>query len=462
MKKQTDRKGVGMETKSFPRIMLAAPGSGSGKTCLTCVLLAALKKRGKRIQAFKCGPDYIDPMFHKTVLGIPSGNLDSWFTDAETTKRLFTAAAKEAELSVIEGVMGYYDGTGGVSLEGSSYGLAEMLEIPVLLVVDCRGMSRSVIALIKGFLEYREKSHIRGVLLNRLSEKQYHTLKEKIEEELRIPVLGFFPPCKELELPSRHLGLVMPEETGHLRERFDTLADRLEKTVEIDGILELAETAGKLNAGSGPETIYTGRKEETPVRVAVARDEAFCFYYEENLRMLEDYGAELVFFSPLHDTCLPTANSMLLGGGYPELYAKALSENTAMRTQIREAAEAGLPILAECGGFLYLQQRLKDMEGNIFPMTGVLAGEGFYTGKLGRFGYVELTDGAGLSIRGHEFHYFDSTENGSAWHAEKPAGGRNWDCMVEYKNVLAGFPHLYYPSCPEFVEEFLKKSKKGH
>ena len=334
-----------------PRILIGATGSGSGKTTITCALLEILKRQGKKVQAFKCGPDYIDPMFHRTVLGIPSKNLDTFFTGEKMTAELFMESAVNADISVMEGVMGLYDGLGGIRKEGSAYDLATVTDTPVILVIDAHGMGRSILPLIAGFLSY---------------------------------------------------------DTIHL----------------------------------------------------------FCFYYEDNLKALEKAGAEIVFFSPLHDGSVPKeADGLLLPGGYPELYAKELSENKTMLADIREKAELAMPIVAECGGFMYLHQTMEDTEHHVYEMAGVVPGDCFYTGKLVRFGYIELTEKESNflpengSIKGHEFHYFDSTANGDDCVALKPVSGKKYDCVFDKNSCFVGFPHLYYPSAPQFAENFVKKAK---
>ena len=446
----------------LPRIMLAAPASGSGKTLVTCGILQALVNRGCRVASFKCGPDYIDPMFHSRVIGTRSGNLDTFFTDEATTRYLFGQAASEADISVIEGVMGYYDGLGGISEKASSADVASALEAQVVLIVNCRGMSMSVLPLIKGFLEYEQKRHIQGVILNQMPEALYRDLKKEIEERLPVKVLGYVPKAENLVLESRHLGLVLPGEIERLREKLNELAALLEKTVDLDALIELA--------GRAPDLIY--EKPELPVldaperpRIGVAQDDAFCFTYRDNLRMLEEMGAELVSFSPLSDSRLPEGlQGLILSGGYPELHAAALSANRSMREAVREAVTGGLPCIAECGGFLYLHRTLEGEDGQKYPMAGVLDAEAYRTGKLSRFGYITLTAKKyqlllpeGGQIRGHEFHYWESESCGETMEAKKPLRKRSWDCVHGTETLYAGFPHLFFWSNPEAAWNFLKK-----
>lgn len=443
----------------MPRILFAAPRSGSGKTMIACGMIELCKRRGLKTAACKCGPDYIDTMFHRKVLGVPAGNLDTFFTDEETTRFLLKERAKEADITILEGVMGYYDGLGGTSDRASTYEVARTIETPVILVVDGKGASVSLAALIKGILDYRKDSGIEGVILNRVSAGCYERLKELIEKECRVPVAGYMPELPELEVPSRHLGLIPPEEMETFKEWSRKVADTMEKTIEVDKLLFTARKA-KAIEGREPEIPKLSGK----VRLAVARDEAFSFYYAENLELLMKMGAEICYFSPIHDEKLPEEiDGLLLGGGYPENYGMELEEAGQMQREIKKACERGLPTLAECGGFLYLQKELLPAEGRQRKMAGVLPGKAFYMGKLCRFGYIEakaLTAGvlgdAGSVMKGHEFHYFDCTENGEDFQAKKPTGKTEYLCMVHTPSMAAGFPHFYYYSNPEMIYQFLK------
>ena len=445
-----------------PRLLFAAPASGSGKTTVVCGLLRALKNRGKGVRAFKCGPDFIDPLFHETVVGVPSGTLDLFFSDQDQLKRLFCRHAAGADFCLMEGVMGYYDGLGAATDRASSYAVAKALDAPVALVVDGRGQSLSALATLTGFLRFREDSRIRGVLFNRMSESVYTALKPEVEK-LGVRPLGFVPKAPELMIESRHLGLVTPGEIEDLGQKLDALAALLERTVDMEGLLALAGSAPALEAPPVPPVPTLPR-----TRIAVARDQAFCFLYRDNLDLLADYGAELIFFSPLHDDALPAgAQGLILPGGYPELHAQALAANEPMRRSIAEAIQGGLPCLAECGGFLYLHRELEDMDGRSWPMAGVLNARAYRTPRLGRFGYITLTAKAdtaflpaGETVRGHEFHYFESESRGDALHAQKPTGSRGWDCGHSRGNLLMGFPHLYYPSDPQLIERFLRACAK--
>ncbi len=449
--------------RALPRLLLAAPRSGAGKTTMVCALLQALTDRGLRPAACKCGPDYIDPLFHSELIGARGCNLDLFFTPADTARRLLADSAEGCGVAVLEGVMGYYDGLGGVTDEASAHRVALATETPAVLILDARGASLSLAAQLRGFLDFRPDSGIRAVLLNRCTAMQYRMLAPALEKECGLPVLGYLPTLPDCALESRHLGLVTAQEVDGLREKLRRLADALEATVDVDGLLALAAAAPPLRweaAAEPPET------DAGPV-LAVARDRAFCFYYRESLRLLERLGARLVYFSPLDGDSLPACAGLYLGGGYPELYVRRLAANGAMRRAIREAVLDGLPTLAECGGFLYLLEALEGEDGR-GPMCGVLPGSARNTGKLRRFGYVTLTArrdnllcNAGESIRAHEFHYYDADDCGGDFSAVKPVSGRGWDCIHATETVFAGFPHLYLPANPAFARRLVRRLERS-
>ena len=442
----------------IPRLLVAAPSSGSGKTTVTCGLLRAAQRRALGPCAFKCGPDYIDPMFHREVLGVPSRNLDLFFSTREEVRRTLARTAQGSGLAVLEGVMGYYDGLGNTH-RASSWHLAQATDTPVLLVVKPQGAALTLAAVIKGLQSFRSPSHLGGVLLNGCSQRLARNLTAAIQGETGLPVLGYLPNLPECAIPSRHLGLFTPEEVEGLSAKVDRAADQLEETADLERIFALARSAPPLEEEL-PAVPSEGQG--GPV-VAVARDSAFCFYYEDNLEALQCAGAKLAFFRPTEDCALPEGTcGIYLGGGYPELYAQKLSENTALRGAIHRAVEDGMPVLAECGGFLYLQNTLEDAEKQSWPMAGALEGGGFRTERLQRFGYVTLTAWEdtpylkrGETIAAHEFHRWDCTENGRVCEAVRPVGGERWPCMVARKNLLGGFPHLYFPSNPQLAARFV-------
>ena len=442
-----------------PRLLFSAPGSGCGKTTVVCAVLQALAGRGMDPVAFKSGPDYIDPMFHTAVLGIPSRNLDLFLMGEGAVRRSLRENSAGHGAAILEGAMGYYDGIAMTS-RASAWNLARRTATPAVLVADGRGCARSLAALIKGFQTLERESMLRGVVLNRVSPMLYPRLKACVEEETGLKVYGFLPAIPDAALESRHLGLVTAGEVPRLQEKLSLLARQAEETLDLDGLLALAETAAGL---SGEEEPLPAPHPRRP-RIAVARDEAFCFYYADALALLERLGAELVWFSPLRDDALPEGIcGLYLGGGYPELHARGLSENRALLREICGRVLHGLPTVAECGGFLYLQRFLADGDsGDDWSMTGVLSGRAYNTGKLGRFGYVDLTarkDGllceAGGTIPAHEFHYWDSTAPGADFRAEKPLSGRGWDCGWHTPTLYAGFPHIHFCGCPRAAERFV-------
>ncbi len=460
------------------RIMIAAPKSGSGKTLFTCGLLNLLKRSGRDVTSFKCGPDYIDPMFHKKVLGIYGGNLDTYFCGPGGVRSILGGCGHK--YAVIEGVMGVYDGLGGLSLEGSSYDAAMATDTPIILVVDARGAGRTILSTVKGILADDEKRLIKGIILNKVSGSFYERLKTAAEESLGkagfdVKILGYLPKLESVNIDSRHLGLMMPGEVDSIREKIDLLSDTIDKYCDIGEILSIMEGAeeipveGGKSHGDGADQPV---QESNPVRLAVAMDDAFCFYYKENLKALESLGAKLCFFSPLKDEKLPEGTAgIYIGGGYPELHLKELEENESMRKSIKDAIDSGTPTIAECGGFMYLHESIRDEEGRERSMVGAVNGSCSKQDHLVRFGYVELDDKGGTAegsfaralkgMRGHEFHYYDSTDNGSDMIVRKVGSALSWDAMHVRKGQVFGFPHMYFPSAPEFTGEFVKVMRDG-
>ena len=449
-----------MKTKGF---LIAAIKSGSGKTTITCAILEALKQRGVKLSAFKCGPDYIDPMFHKRVIGVESRNLDTFFVGPEKIRDLYIQGRDEEEISVIEGVMGLYDGLGGVKEEGSAYHLAQTLDLPVVLVVDAQGMGPTMIPVLAGIMQYDVDKRIAGVILNRISKGYYETISGEIQKQLGLQVLGCFPKIKGIKLESRHLGLKMPKEIEGLREQVELAAEVVNNNIDVEKLLQIASRRGLVyERNQAPSDSGTNLVKGVRKRVAVAMDEAFCFYYEDNLRLLQQAGLELVYFSPLHDKGIPeNSDGLILGGGYPELKAAELANNTEMLQSVRDFIKAGKPSIAECGGFMYLHEKLIDEAGQEHSLVGAVAGTCRYTGHLVRFGYGEVTEKeplylGGAPIKAHEFHYYESDSNGTDCIATKPTTGKNWECIHVSHNKFWGYPHLYYPSNEFFVDFFAK------
>ena len=441
---------------SLPRFLIAAPASGSGKTLITCGILQALVNRGLKVASFKCGPDYIDPMFHSRVIGTRSKNLDAYFVGEDTLRYLFARTAEENDISVIEGVMGYYDGTTIAGTEASSCDVSLKLGAPTVLLINSRGASISTLATLKGFCTFRE-NNIKGVIFNQMAEKVFEMLRPEVEA-MGLKAIGYVPKVSHLVLESRHLGLVLPSEIAELKDKLNQLAEILEKSLDIDMLLEMASSAPDLEY-SAPEV----RRIDGTVRIGVAADETFCFTYEDNIELLRRCGAEIVEFSPMSDPKLPDVDGIVLSGGYPELHADALESNTSMLQDIKEKVGAGLPCIAECGGFMYLHERMEDSDGRMRNMCGVIPGEVRNTGKLSRFGYITLNpakdDGimpSDITVKGHEFHYWDSDNCGDDWNARK-TNGKEYRCIHDTGTMLAGYPHLYYYSNPEVAYHFLMK-----
>lgn len=441
--------------------LVAAPQSGSGKTVMTCALLSALRQEGLNPCAFKCGPDYIDPMFHRAILGIESHNLDLFLSNKETVRQLFERYAENHGAAVCEGVMGFYDGVVGTTDQASSWQLAETLDLPVLLVLRPKGASLTLAAMVRGLQTFRPNNRLAGILLNDCKPMLYQTLAPMLERESGLPVLGYLPPMEEARFESRHLGLYTAGEVADLTGRIQLLGQQARKTLNLPEIFRLCNKRKTIRGSCAVSN-------EKHTRIAVARDEAFCFCYEETLDALREAGAETVFFSPLHDTALPEkCAGLYLPGGYPELYAASLSHNEEMRTAIRTAIQEEIPTVAECGGFLYLGQSLEDDAGTPWPMAGVLPGAGVRTEKLVRFGYARMTAQkdsllfrAGESVPVHEFHYWDSTQNGNACTASKMSGNRSWQCGFATPSFFASFAHLYMAGSPVLAKRFVTAARR--
>ena len=443
--------------RTVPRFVLAGTNSGCGKTTVTCAVLQALVNRGLRVAAAKCGPDYIDPMFHSRIIGAKSSNLDPFFFDTQTLRFLLAQNAADCGVTVIEGVMGYYDGLGLTTTRASTYEVAQKTKSPVVLVVQARGAALSVLAMVQGFVQFQPENRICGVILNGCTAMSYAPLACELEARFGVRACGFLPQLPDCRLESRHLGLVTAAEVTDLREKLQRLAAEAEKSLDLDALLSIARSAEPLDIVP-PALPEAGE----PVRIGVARDRAFCFYYEDSLGLLQTLGAELVPFSPLIDAALPEGlHGLYLGGGYPELYARQLAENASMRESVRAAVQSGLPCIAECGGFMYLTQSIAAQ-----PMAGVLPGGCFDAGKLTRFGYLTLTARqdnllcrAGGQIAAHEFHHWDAEQPGAAFTAEKPSG-RSWPCVHAGKTLYAGYPHFHFYANPSFAARFLDACRK--
>ena len=453
---------TGVERR-LPRVVIAATQSGSGKTTLVTGLLAALKAKGLRPQSYKIGPDYIDPGYHKLASGRSAHNLDTWLVSEERLEEIFLRTAGDADIAVIEGVMGLYDGgRNGIS---STASVAKRLKAPVLLVINAKSMGESAAALALGFKSYDPDVNIAGVILNRLGSETHRSMIREAMARLSIPVFGAVFRDDAMTLPERHLGLVPVEENAREREAVEAIGRAVASEVDVERVLALAQGAPALSCSEAAHTAAKPR-----ARIAVARDEAFSFYYPESLHVLEEKGAELRFFSPLRDAALPEADGLVLGGGFPEMFARELYANGSMRRSVREAAARGLPIYAECGGFMYLMDEMVDFEGTAFPMLGIVPGRVRMNRKLQTVGYVEaemlrdtVLGAKGTVLRGHEFHFSSECapeENAEAYprafsfrRMRKPE--EPYPAGYAKDNILGSYLHLHFAGCPGAAESFV-------
>ena len=445
--------------------IITAGSSGSGKTSVVVGLLSLLQRKGYNVGSFKCGPDYIDPMFHRAVMGVESHNLDLFLASADRVKEFYQRYSAGKTAVICEGAMGYFDGLGGITDEASAWKVADTLDLPVIAVIDAKGASLSIAAQILGLKALRQPHHIVGVILNKCSKMLYQRLKPVLEAETGVKLLGFLPYVEGAEFSSRHLGLYTAGEISDINQRIEKIADVLEDSLDFEAFEELCKR--NVKAVDGVEQLeLEDSKTCAKAKIAVARDDAFCFLYEETLDTLKEQGAELVFFSPLHDEGLPKGVSGLyLPGGYPELFAGELSFNEDMLKDIKSAIESGLPTVAECGGFLYLCESLEDGNGDIYEQVGIFKGAATNKEKLVRFGYSLLSQEEdsllfrkGEEVPMHEFHYWDAADPGSDLLATKPLGGRSYRCAYSTDTLYAGFPHLYLAGKPKLAARFVEKA----
>ena len=444
--------------KIFPRLIIAATQSGSGKTTIMTGLLGALKNRGLDVQPYKVGPDYIDTGWHTSACGKISHNLDSWLVGADNLKKIFAATSRDADISVVEGVMGLYDGgRAGVS---STAEISKLLDAPVVLVIDAKSMGTSAAAVALGFREFDRSVNIAGVILNRLGSDSHKKIIVDVLDKLGIKVFGAIKRNDEFILPERHLGLV-PTTENFSDDVLKKICAAVEEQVDVDALIELAKNSSPI------ETVARDEKISPVVKIAVARDAAFSFYYGESLRVLENLGAEIIFFSPLEDETLPEVDGLILGGGFPEMFAARLESNKKIRDEIFHAAERGLPIFAECGGFMYLMRELVDFDGRRFEMCGAIDGVATMTKKLQTVGYVEaeiLRDcaigHAGEKIRAHEFHFSTAEfSDEKIFRCVKMRTGKEYFAGVSKKNLVASYLHIHFAGCPTVAKNFVNACK---
>jgi cobyrinic acid a,c-diamide synthase len=438
-------------------IVVAGVASGVGKTTVAVGIMAALARRGLRVQPFKVGPDYIDPTYHRAACGVPSRNLDSWMLPHHHLRELFARAVAGGDVAVVEGVMGLFDGASPDSDEGSTAQVAKLLGLPVLLVADARKVARSVAATVLGFQRFDPQVRMVGVLLNGIaSPRHLDYCRRPIEQAVGLPVVGYLPRRDDLQLPERHLGLVPEVEGPVARDFFDRLAAQVEASVDLDLLLRLAEAP---DPAPPPPLLFPPQPLPTGAAVAVARDRAFSFYYQDALDLLSAWGAEVVPVSPLEDASLPPGvGALYLGGGFPELYARELAENAPFLQSVREAARRGLPIYAECGGLMYLARELVDAQGKAHPLAGLLPLRTSMEGARLQLGYRRvraLADGpvlaAGQEARGHEFHYsrLEVLEEAPAAYEVLDQPGRLEGFRVG--SVWASYVHLHFAASPHMA-----------
>lgn len=431
--------------------MIAGTNSGSGKTTFSMGIMAAMTKRGIRVRGFKTGPDYIDPMFHKKVTNRNSYNLDTWMIEDSYLKYTFRTAMENSDIGIVEGVMGLFDGHGTTSNEGSASHLSEVLNLPIILVVDARGKSRSIAAEILGYMSFEKNTKIAGILLNRISsQKHYEYMKEIIEHYTNLKCYGYLENLSELSLKERHLGLVPVEEDLDFDKKIESLVLSIEKTVDLDSIIN--DFKMKSESIKVPDKILKLKNKYNGKRIAIAWDEAFNFYYSSNLDLLEYSGVELIKFSPIRDFKLPSdIDGLYLGGGFPEVFASSLEQNFSMRKDIFDQLENGLPTYAECGGFMYLTKSITLLNENKFEMIGFLDTNAYMTKRLQRFGYAFVDINSKYKIKAHEFHHskVDPEVQNAYYNLYKTKNNevlRTWQDGWYKKNTLSAYAHLNFLS----------------
>ncbi len=445
-----------MKTDSPPSFIISGTSSGSGKTTVALGLMAAFKNKGFTVQPFKCGPDFIDPGLHKLVTGNISRNIDIWMCGEDYARSTFSRNLQNCDIGIVEGVMGMFDG--GISSSGS---LSDCLNIPGILVLDVRSMAESCAAIVKGFETFRPEVAPKGVILNRIaSERHLQLITDAINENCQAEILGYLPRSVEFAIPSRHLGLLTGEESPLSKQGIEHLANTVAEYINLDRILELSRSS----LSAPPQTLPI---KKPCCRIGVARDKAFCFYYEDNFDILRAAGAELVFFSPLHDTQLPAdLDGIYLGGGYPELYARQLSNNHLMIREIDNWIKNDGPVYAECGGFMYLTGGITDSDDRFHPLVGSFPVQSHMQKKRAALGYREVTTTspsffgpAGTILRGHEFHYSNIDKMPDSVNRLYDVNNATLE-GYSYRNVLGGYMHLHFGYSPQVAENFIQFCKE--
>lgn len=450
-----------------PRFVLAGTNSGVGKTTITLGLLNGFKRRGVDVQPFKSGPDYIDPAFHTFVTGNVSRNLDAWLLPEMAIKNLMNKSGAGKALSIIEGVMGFYDGHTVHKRKGSTAHLSKIVEAPVVLILNGSGISTSAAAIVHGFKSFDPEVNVAGVILNMVnSERHYDILKDAIETFTGVKCYGYLKKNLDMNLSSRHLGLIPSYEVDQLREKIDLISDMMDESIDFDGLLALGQSAPVLRSSA-----LMPHKQFSDLKIGVPKDKAFNFYYQDNLDLLETLGAELIYFSPMYDEEVPLGlDGLYIGGGFPEVFAKTLSDNTSMLSSMRRFVESERPVYAECGGLMYMCHKIVDLEGKAFEMVGILPNETLMTKRLQHFGYVDVSLGQdaligkkGMTFMAHEFHrskVIDMEQDIKSYIVEKNKGDgdiKKWQCGYSYKNFLGGYAHVHFYNNLEIPVHFLEK-----
>ncbi|MEG1409499.1 MAG: cobyrinate a,c-diamide synthase [Terrisporobacter sp.] len=452
------------------KIVIAGTNSGVGKTTISLGIMQALTKRNLKVQPYKVGPDYIDPSYHTFITNRYSRNLDSYMLDDEKIKYIVKNSSKDADISIVEGVMGLYDGY-GINLDDctSSY-TSKLLKAPVILVIDAKAMAASAAAMVLGYKILDENVNIAGVITNNVrSESHYNTLKEAIETYTGIEVLGYFPPNKEFSLESRHLGLIPSVEMESLKVKFDNLADEIEKYINVDRIIEISETEEFDTDFNLQE--FIDKHDCKDKTIAIAYDKSFNFYYRENIELFEKLGMKIEYFSPIKDNEIPPCDYIYIGGGFPEIFAKELHDNESIRKSILQAHENNIPIYAECGGLMYLGEKLENQDNELFDMVGIFKGCSKMTPSLKRFGYSlgeakedTILAKKGEIIKGHEFHHsiFESDEI-CAYHMKKMKNEKvidEWEGGYSKKNTLATYLHTHFYNNLDCIANLIERGSK--
>ncbi len=447
----------------IPRVVIAATGSGVGKTTATVASMGAMRARGLKVAAFKCGPDYLDPTYHERAAGIRSHNLDGWMMDRDAVIATFARASAGADVAVIEGMMGLFDSATPTGDEGSTAQIAKWLDAPVVLVTDASGVARTIAAVAVGFARFDPAVRVAGMICNRVGSRGHLDLLRATRPE--VPIVGGFPASAELAFPERHLGLLMADESAVPQRLLDGWSRLAADWLDLDAILEIARSAPELEAGSMFGTSEIDLASRPRCRIGMAYDAAFHFYYEDNLNRLRSFGAEIVNFSPIHDLGLPDVDGLYFGGGYPEVFARELSSNSAMLAAIRGFAARGGVIYAECGGLMYLTDGIRTVDRAMWPMAAIIPGVAAMSDRLRALGYVEVETHADSIVgpsqtrfRGHQFRYstLEGSESGQRidriYNVAPRWGGAPFVEGYRVGNVLASYVHAHWASNPDVAE----------